>query len=218
MKIKILKANIIKDRLRGIAMVEALIAISILMVGIMAPLTLAIYSSKYSKLALNKITATYLGEEQIEILVNYKKSLDIYCFNNIDGCDNRNSFDDFFNSLNLGLLGCGSDTLPCFIDEDRIVYLGINKPLINPIIDINFCRQLYIRPGDIATCDGTVSLSEPTPFTRKLIIGYTDFLIDALTGESYPTAVKLTSVVCIGNPNCNANDNDSVTLTYHVYK
>jgi hypothetical protein len=203
------------QRLKGLAMVESMLAITIIMISIMAPLTISTYTSKYSKLALNRIVGTYLAEEQLEFVVNLRKSLDIYCFNESGNCASQNSFDEFTQMLSLGV-GCGSQLTPCYLDEGSIVYSGISKPVFNPYTNVSSCSNLYIKTGDIAKCSGTDI--ERSPFTRGLIIENIDNLTDSVSGSTVPNGVKLTSFVCINSTSCNRDSQGAVVLIYNIYR
>jgi hypothetical protein len=211
--IKKTKARRIKS-LRGIAMIEAMLAITIIMIAIMAPLTISTYSSKYAKLAINRITATYLAEEQLEMVINLRKSLDIYCFNNLNNCANGDSFDEF--DLILSSAACGTVALPCYIDEGAFIYNSLDKPVYSPGADINNCRYLYIKSDDIVSCNAAIGVS--SPYTRKLIVERVDNLININNSATQPNAIKLTSLICINSPGCNIGDTNSVTLNYNIYK
>ncbi len=218
------KKKKIAVRYQGLAMIEAMLAITIIMIAIMAPLTISTYTSKYAKFALNRIVATYIADEQLEFMVNLRKSLDIYCFNVSTDCTNSNSFDEFYYTLNSGL-GCGTVAAPCYVDESSFTYPPANppaKPIFSPRVDLANCPNLFINNNDIASCAAQNADSEISPFTRKLIIENIDNLTnqDRLgnSGDTRPNGIKLTSLVCINDPNCIPGDDKAITLVYNIYR
>jgi hypothetical protein len=238
------KISFHKENFRGIIMVEALMSITILMVAVMAPLTLATQSANYAKYSLNKITASYLAEEQIEMMVNLKKSFDIYCFNTTNGdCTNNNSFDEFVNNISDPAVGVNCPTYntptsitlnasPCYFDEKSFTYTNagnLSKPNITTK-DAITCPTLYENKNDVMSCVPTsLGLDEATStaFTRKMYIDVVDNLgkinssslpTETLTGQYYNTAVKLTSWVCIKKGDCEPGSKDSMTLVSFIYK
>ena len=54
--------------LTGFTLIETLVAITILTLGIVGPLELAYKSISYTKLSQNKITASYLAQEGMELV------------------------------------------------------------------------------------------------------------------------------------------------------
>ncbi len=205
-------------------MVEALMSISIMMISVMAPITLSTQSAKYARYTLNKITASYLAEEQVEMMVNFKKSLDIYCFDNT--CVAKNGFDEFVQKvtpINRGL-DCetykadGSYNVPCYFDESSFVYTGTLKPEVTSKIE-NSCKFLYTKPDDIMSCTGGSGDSNKSIFTRKMYIDNVDDLDSGYSsGITFKNSVKLTSWVCINNKDCKPEDPKATTLVYFIYK
>jgi hypothetical protein len=225
-KNKLPKKTISKNNfgvVKGIVMVEALMSIAIMMISVMAPITLSTQSAKYAKYTLNKITASYLAEEQIEMMVNFKKSLDIYCFDNT--CVGQNSFDEFVKNVTLDEgLNCesykldGSENTPCYFDETSFTYNGTNKPSIVDKTQLN-CKVLYENPDDIMSCsNNTSSTGNVSIFSRKMYIDSIDSIESSDKNQVYENAVKLTSWVCINNKDCSPSDAKATTLIYFIYK
>jgi hypothetical protein len=225
--IQIKKWSASKNKLRGVAMVEALMAISILMVSMMAPLTLSTISAKYARYGLYKITATSLAEEQIELMINYKKSWDIYCFNANADCINGSfdGFDDFVKTLkdSTGLNGCGiskPDNDPCYFDEANFYY----DPSARPGIDSQLDCRLKNATSNISRCqpseDPGIEWKE-TIYDRKMYVESAD--MQATDEGVHNNAVKLTSIVCINiakadQLKCEAGGKDAVTLIHYIYR
>lgn len=76
---------------RGFSMIESLVAIAVLLVAIVGPLTIAINSIQYSNVAKDKLQATYLAQEQIELLVARQHTIFIECYIGVPSLDNDGS-------------------------------------------------------------------------------------------------------------------------------
>src|SRR3989344_7135507 len=59
---------------RGFTLIEALAAITVLIIGILGPLTLAARGISDGLFAKNQITANYLAQEALELVVNRRDS------------------------------------------------------------------------------------------------------------------------------------------------
>lgn len=66
--------------MKGFSMVESLVAIAVLLIAIVGPLTIAINSIQYSNIAKDKLQATYLAQEQLELMVARQHSIFIECY------------------------------------------------------------------------------------------------------------------------------------------
>ncbi len=130
---------------KGFTLLEALVAVSILMVAVAAPITIAqkgLSSAVYSK---DQMIASYLAQDAIEFVKNKRDEFSI-----------RNSFDwgnlDFIDSKCLESNSCDVDT----ISGDIIVYSS-NTPLKKS--GGFYGHQSGSNPGD-----------GPTKFYRKVNI------------------------------------------------
>jgi hypothetical protein len=232
---KTINKNKIKYSMRGIVMVEALMSIAIMMIAVMAPLTLSSQSAKYAKYTLNKITASYLAEQQIEMMVNFKKSFDIYCFNNSTSCnqdtlgfnefvknvtDSSNEYNGTYCPTYSGAGGVYNNT-PCFFDESSFAYKDNTGTIQKPEIKnkaLTDCKYLFELPDDIMSCtNNAANTGTGTSFTRKMFIDNVDYLVEADGANNINNAIKLTSWVCI-NSSCDPGDTKAVTLVYFIYK
>jgi hypothetical protein len=225
MKIKSLKLNTEKCtgmskgpiNPRGIALIEALMAISIIMIAIMAPIDLSLNAVKVARHGLNKITADNLANQQVEMLINYKKSLDIYCFNNINNtdCNGEDGFDLFVD--NLTSFNCSVDTplTPCYIDDTSFFY---TLPAAPSVIPKTSC-QVILQDNDIAKCDnGSTAFTKDTSvFTRKLYIDNLDNT-KSTEGVNINMGIRLVSVVCINDKSCVPGDKKSITMINFIYR
>lgn len=214
-----MKKNIIG--IRGIAMVESLMAITIIIISIMGPIAISLNAAKYAKYGLYKVTASSLANEQIEMMLNYKKSLDIYCFNNVgvSGCT-EDGFDIFVNnftdpsptSINCSLSNSAD---PCYFDDTSFIYPVSQIPEVS---EKSSCK-LMIQSDDIAKCDdgGSVILGESSVFTRKLYIDNVDPMEDT-NNSLISTSVRLVSLVCINNDSCVPGDKRAITIISYIYR
>ena len=220
---KILKLIKIKNirEVRGIAMVESLMAITVVIISIMGPIAVSLNAAKYAKYGLYKVTASNLANEQIEMLVNYKESIDIYCFNNF-GYVNYNSIpceEEGFNIFvdSLLALGCPltpDGTNPCYIDDTSFSYVTSALPTVT---EKNSCK-IMIQVNEIAKCDNNSSvIGERSIFTRKLYIDNIDVMKDN-NNSLINTSLRLISLVCINNDNCVPGDKRAVTVISYIYR
>lgn len=213
--------NIFCIRNNGLAMIEALVAISIIILSIMAPITLLAQSAKYAKYALNKIIATNLAEEQIELMINYKKSLDIYCFNNPNQCNNSyDGFDIFVDNVSSLAMTCDSlivhDTLinpPCSFDDTSFDYSNVNAL---PTITKEPSCKIYEEINNTVKCTQGAN-SKSTPFERYMQIDNIDLMLSG--SDIINNTIRLKSMVCINTTGINCiNDPSTVTSLYYIYR
>jgi Tfp pilus assembly protein PilV len=211
--IKNLKNNTqkIKNSLRGFALVESLMAILIIMISIMAPLGLALQTVKYSNIAIEKMEATYIAEEAIEMIINLKKSAEIYCVDaNIPECDNyfNNYFLDQSQSINNVISSQCYDQNYCNFDFSNFVYdsSSLSKTLKLQNIDSN---KIYIQKNNenLSTASDIKSI-----FQRKINVRAVD-LPGASVGSGVYNSVIVTSIVCIRENNtCDENSENVVII------
>lgn len=229
---KILQLNKIQNifikkyigNVRGIAMVESLMAITIIIISIMGPIAISLNAAKYAKYGLYKVTASNLANEQIEMMVNYKKSLDVYCFNKFsegvtcNSEDGFNIFVDNFTDLSPTGINCSLNNLadPCYFDDTSFSYVLAQAP---KVIEKKTCK-LIIQPEDIAKCDdigGSGIAGDKSIFTRKLYIDNIDAMTDS-SNSRINTALRLISLVCINNDSCVPGDKRAITVVSYIYR
>jgi type II secretory pathway pseudopilin PulG len=94
---------------RGFTLLEALVAISILMVAVVAPITIAqkgLSSAVYTK---NQMIASYLAQDAIEFIINKK---DTVAINNIHNGTTNGWLDDLVDCVDeTGDIFCAIDTV-----------------------------------------------------------------------------------------------------------
>lgn len=139
---------------KGFTLLEVLVAISILMVAVVAPITIAqkgLSSSGYSR---NQMIASYLAQDAIEYIKNRR---DYAAINSLDATYNLHNYDwsGFLTELTLckDLVGCEIDTI-----NNNISVFSDTNPLKKD--SNNFYQYLNQGCSDPAGC--------VTNFTRKI--------------------------------------------------
>jgi prepilin-type N-terminal cleavage/methylation domain-containing protein len=82
--------NFFKQKNKGFTLVETLVALSVVMIAVGGPLTLASQSLSAASLARNRMTATYLAQDAVET-IKYKRDNNILSdelnwLQDLDGC------------------------------------------------------------------------------------------------------------------------------------
>lgn len=191
----------------GFAMMESLVAISILLTVILAPLTLSLQSLKYTKLANDRTIASYIATESVEFANNYRKELHLVCANDtagsIDACagePSKSSLQIFINSFDAGydMTGLPSNTinnLTCSLYQ-------------------NHTTKEY-------TCESATSsvANTKTLFKRYITVSGADsFSYAGVGGPGYDIAAKVVSVVCYGKSLiCNTDTKEAVKIYSYIY-
>jgi Tfp pilus assembly protein PilV len=201
--------NIFKNkRVRGFAMVEAMVAITILLVVVTAPLTLAYQIEKRSRIASTRAQATYLANEGIELMIFFRKSLETYCttYPTVDECAQGSSaattsFAMFLSKMSAVCL----DTGTCRFDKTSF------DPNNASYADNPTCTLLYRNSFGEYVCNQTAS---STRFSRYVSLSRSDRWKDRSAANQWYTGVKIISTVCYDNGICN----DKIQLTSYVYQ
>jgi type II secretory pathway pseudopilin PulG len=116
----------LKNKIKGFTLLEALVAISILMVAVVAPITIAqkgLSSASYSK---NQMIAAYLAQDAIEFIKNKR---DVNVINNKA---------DWLDGLGVCLSGRS-----CKIDTNKGLGTGEITEATTPIIPLNINSGFY---------------------------------------------------------------------------
>ncbi len=92
----------------GFSMVESLVAIAVLLIAIVGPLTIAINSIQYSNVAKDKLQATYLAQEQLELIVARQHSIFIECYIGVPTLDING---DIYNATRYNCTTTKDDTV-----------------------------------------------------------------------------------------------------------
>ncbi len=133
---------------RGFTLVETLVAIFVLMIAIIAPMSIASQALSTARHAKDQVTASYLAQEGVELVRNIRD-------NNV-----LSSTPIIWNEGSLGVSALGSET-HCYSVNCKI------NPKDLSISDCsgNVCEALSIDTNGIYGYSGT-----PTPFSRKIFL------------------------------------------------
>ncbi len=148
--------NKIENKLSGFTLVEALVAISILMVAVVGPLTIAqkgLSASIYSK---DQMIASYLAQDAIEFIINKRDSNVVKSLNGqavswlgglddcvqIDGLTSKISKVCSVDTISGGVGGAGTTDLYIHKSGDVFVYYTHNPALGDKS---KFKREVNIR-------------------------------------------------------------------------
>lgn len=141
----------------GFTIIETLVAITILMIAIVGPLTIAHKGLLAAVYSSQQVTASYLAQDAIEYIKNVKN-------NNIIAIEGG-SASDWLRGLSAA--GCNTVTSPCSVET---VTGNPSTPNgIQPCIPTTTCR-LYISPTNGYTHDNTSSGNFITPFYRYFYV------------------------------------------------
>jgi len=188
MKIKLNFKNK-KNNLKAFAILESLIAISVLMVAILGPMTLAIQSLKYSKIANSNTVATYLANDAIEQAINYRYQLELEC-------------------QSSGCISPSTDSLYTFHLNTNLTTNYINKLNCDLYLD-NITKEY--------TCIPTANTTK-TYFKRTINTYLKDDYVDSIGSYGPPTSVKIVSIICFSRePICDDAAKNKVTLVSYTY-
>lgn len=208
---------------KGFTLVETLMSILILTLSIMAPLSLAMQTVKYSRIATQKMEATYLAEEAIEMIYNIKKSAEIYCAMNMtDTLCYENYFSDYFldqsslpnQVLDSKCFGKISSAINapkkyCNFDHNNIIYNSTKTQLKNVNDNLSEMKT-YLQKNTSGLASIT---SSKTTYQRAINISVIDNNKDSY-GVGKAHSALVTSIVCIQESGvCDENSSNKVILT-----
>ncbi len=226
------------QKVKGFAMVEALVAITILTTCIIAPLTLALQSAKYSRLALQRVQASYLADEGIELLVNYRRSLIQFCNHNPDypsycevNTENGNtaekvSFNAFVSIMTNQIgSGCHLDINEvqttvnryCALDKNSFTYSSDTTVFPTFIKYLpSLSDKLYQLPDSIMSYKRNYTNATSTIYTRVFYVQDVDTPIDAVSGTGLQLTEKIVSIACFGETTCTLNSKNKVVVQQYI--
>lgn len=163
--------NFYANRSRGFTLVEALVAITILIIGVIGPLQIAARGIGDGIFAANQIAANYLAQEAMELVVNKRYELARkYQYTELPSGETFFTQDADFRDCLIG--GSG---LVCSInatDGDMKVSVEQNpQTCSNCDLRFNKTLGLYVNPNE-AGIDHAQDIG--TKFTRKVILESAD--------------------------------------------
>ncbi len=118
---------------RGFTLIETLVAITIFTFSIVAMITVLGGGLKDTNFAKNKMTASFLAQEGIEVMRNIRDTFVLYDENSI-------GWSDFITHINN--CNTASNQYGCFIHLEDLIYTEPNKPI----------TQVEIEPCDNSLC------------------------------------------------------------------
>ena len=157
-----MKKNILNKKEEGFTLIETLIAVLILVVSVVTPLSIASQAMVYSATARDQIIASNLAQEAIDFIRNER---DRSALNNPGPIPNRfDNFLDKFGVYTSPSTYCFSSA-GCAIDVRRPTYRGA-APAVNEIIQASNFNYNDEHVIDLTTC--TASNSCPTLSLQSL--------------------------------------------------
>lgn len=190
----------IRNNKRGFSLLEAIVSLTILVVVILAPLTLASQTVNYYRKALSYYKALSMAEEGIEMVIDVQKSNELYCYNTSSSPECGVGLDfNYFNNIffmNAIPANCKSDIYGadsyCSFDDTDLIYT--NNWLAIALPSNNACK--YLTQDDYGA-NKCVSSSRAGTFARKINIKPMDYVRDVL-GTEKMNSILVTSIVCFG--------------------
>lgn len=145
-------------------MVEALVAITVLLIGVIGPITLLANSITNANYAKNQITAFFLAQEGQEMIINARNNNRLRGDTNPDPSANDGSYWLSGNGLRKCNPDSGEGADTCYIDTSEVI--GNEEDKFHGCSD-NGCPPLKIDPasGFYGYGNGTTSI-----FTRTIQI------------------------------------------------
>jgi type II secretory pathway pseudopilin PulG len=194
----------LKRNQKGIAMIESLISITIILTSIMAPMSVIISSSKFARAGIMRIQATYIANDGAEMILNYRKTLNTFCFKNptYPHCDSGPGGDLSISSFNLFVeqmtdlyASGGTDctkSVPCVFDETSFV--ATEAPAY---VDFQSKRSTcgFLKKDPVSKTFGCGS-GEETRFYRYMYSEKMDNNNFSNGSDAGPAGIMITTVVC----------------------
>jgi len=142
----------IKKSGRGFTLIETLVAIAVLGMAIVGPLTLAIKSIGSAVISQNQITASYLAQEAIEYIKNHRDN------NFLQGRDWLRGLDNCLGGNVCYIDVINNEISACIINCPKIKYDSVNKQYNYK----NGAETVFIRNAKITkkTIDGNEDEAE----------------------------------------------------------
>lgn len=145
------------SRIKGFTLIETLVAIAILTIAIVGPLTLAMKSIISSYSSQNNLTAVYLAQEGLEYVKNVRDNNILQGEDWIEGGDLNNCI---YHNIN--------NPKGCYINIDQI--FGGNLDDISQCHPVNGCPKIRYNPNDGYNYYEISENNPETIFTRTIKI------------------------------------------------
>lgn len=164
-----------KNKNAGFTIIEAMIAILVLLIAVVAPLSIITSNLNSTFFARDEVIATYLAQEGVEIIRQRRDS-------NFINIGSGVVWDNGFTSCESG----------CRVDGTKIT-LGV--PTISPCIS-GACEDLYLDPNGFYThdADGTVGSNFSRNISTKYNTDRTEILVTVNVSFQTGRRVKTVTV------------------------
>jgi hypothetical protein len=202
----------INKKFKAFTIVEVLVALWIITVAVLGPLSSAINSSATTRDSKSIVIAAYLAQESFELLRYYRDTLFLRCISNDPSCiaiplptpatDNEQGFETAWRQFKETLSNGGS-TESCFVSENPTgctydVESFLSNPLAGPVIlnaDNALCQNLNRddrkQKGLIASsttdgmylCDDKGGDLKPTSFKRVIKVTSIPSVVPSVPGS-----------------------------------
>lgn len=163
----------------GYSLVEVMVAIMVLMIAIVGPMTVASKGLKNARLAKEQTTAFFLAQEGLEMVTKFRNDLALSVYQ--DPVDTWDTFQDVFADGN-----CTEDN-PCGVDitEYPGIFLCADRTCDLYHVDSGPSRYVHDTSG------------EPTPYSRHILTTVSGAQIKVVStvawGEASDQQVTLTA-------------------------
>jgi len=155
----------------GFSLIETLVAITILMLVIVAPMTITSQTAKSSSFASEQVTAFFLAQEGVELVQKARDDLQVRHFlPDSDASYLAAPWDSFTNNSSGPMAGCFFNSA-CGIEIEDHQTNSLND-IITPIScstsNIENCRLYRTTNNQRSKFTHTASGAEVTPYTRTI--------------------------------------------------
>ncbi len=160
------KLHNLENKQSGLTLVETLVAITVLLVGVLGPLSIAAQGIGDGIFARNQLAANYLAQEALEVVVNKRYEIARQCqYSSAPECT-----DDFFN-LDSDIAGCLSLGPNDYCAVDPLIPALLSSPSCEEDNDYAACRLVFDTGDGVYRPVADLSAEENRlgpVFTRKL--------------------------------------------------
>lgn len=140
--------------MKGFSLLETIVAIAVLILGILGPLSLASYTLSQASLSENQIIAYFLAEEALEFVINMRDSNVFAGRNWLDGLDDSGNQCDQSDGCYIDVTDMSDPIKECpancdniFVRRDSTTGLYNHKPVSGTNINTIFRRRVLLDPN-----------------------------------------------------------------------
>jgi type II secretory pathway pseudopilin PulG len=176
-----MKIKFSKNKRKGFTLLEAIVAIFILLISITGPIAIAQNGLRAAFLSKNQIAAFYLAQDAIEYIKNIKDTNGLRSsLGGVAGSDWLEGLEDCTNSNN----GCQTDSF-----NDQVLDCNPDSPSNGCLSGNTLTREdskLYYDPNT-----GFYSSNNASPFSEESIFSRTIYLNETVMGQEAKVTVKI---------------------------